>query len=107
MRAELANLRHSMLRWMKMGPRMGSEFWLGRANGSPGIGIIHSCGGDSAQPLPMIYQIKHGLINCKNTKPKMSSLLVLKRVYGLEIQSVMLVFSTGFLYYCPTNLLFG
>jgi hypothetical protein len=38
-----------MLRWMKMGPRMGSEFWLGRANGSPGIGIIHSCGGDTAQ----------------------------------------------------------
>jgi hypothetical protein len=46
---ELADLRHSMLRWMKMGPRMGSEFWLGRAKGSPGIGIMHSCGGDSAQ----------------------------------------------------------
>ena len=31
-----------MLRGTKMGPRMGSEFWEGRANGSPGIGIIDS-----------------------------------------------------------------
>ncbi len=30
----------------------------------------------------------------KDTKPKMSSLLVFNRVYRLEIQSVMLVFST-------------
>jgi hypothetical protein len=30
----------------------------------------------------------------------MSSLLVFNRVYRLEIQSVMLVFSTGFLNYC-------
>jgi hypothetical protein len=33
----------------------------------------------------------HGLINYK---PKMSSLLVFNRVYRLDIQSVMLVFST-------------
>jgi hypothetical protein len=37
----------------------------------------------------------------------MSSLLVLNRVYRLEIQSVMLVFSTGFVIYCPSNLLSG
>ncbi len=35
---------------------------------------------------------RHGQINYKDTK--MSSLLVFKRVYRLEIQSVMLVFST-------------
>ncbi len=28
-------------------------------------------------------------------------------VYRLEIQSIMLVFSTGFVNYCPSNLLFG
>jgi hypothetical protein len=34
----------------------------------------------------------------------MSSLLLeFKRIYGLEIQSVMLVFSTGFANYCPSN----
>jgi hypothetical protein len=35
----------------------------------------------------------------------MSSLLVFKRVYRLEIQSVMLVFSTSFVNYYPYNLL--
>jgi hypothetical protein len=35
----------------------------------------------------------------------MSSLLGFNRVYRLEIQSVMLVFSTGFVYYCHSNLL--
>ncbi len=31
----------------------------------------------------------------------MASLLVFNRVHRLEIQSVMLVFSTGFVNYCP------
>jgi hypothetical protein len=33
----------------------------------------------------------------------MSSLLVFNRVYRREIQSVMLVFSTGFVNYCPST----
>jgi hypothetical protein len=33
----------------------------------------------------------------------MSSLLVFNGVYRLEIQSVMLVFSTGFVNYCPPS----
>jgi hypothetical protein len=37
----------------------------------------------------------------------MSSLLVFNRVYRLEIQSVIWVFSTGFVNYCPSNLLSG
>ncbi len=37
----------------------------------------------------------------------MSSLLVFNRVYRLEILSVMLVFSTSFVNYCPSNLLSG
>jgi hypothetical protein len=37
----------------------------------------------------------------------MSSLLVFNRVYRLEIQSVMLVFSTSFVKYYPSNLLSG
>jgi hypothetical protein len=37
----------------------------------------------------------------------MSFLLVLNRVYSLEIQSVMLVFSIGFVNYGPSNLLSG
>ncbi len=47
----------------------------------------------------------HGLINNKDTKPSMSSSMVFNRVYGLVIQSVMLVFSTSFVKYCPSNLL--
>ena len=35
----------------------------------------------------------------------MSSSRVFNRVYRLEIQSVMLVFSTGFVNNCPSNLL--
>jgi hypothetical protein len=35
----------------------------------------------------------------------MASLLVFKRVYRLEIQSVMLVFRHSFVNYCPSNLL--
>jgi hypothetical protein len=37
----------------------------------------------------------------------MSSLLVFNGVYMLEIQSVMLVFSTGFVNYSTSNLLSG
>jgi hypothetical protein len=37
----------------------------------------------------------------------MSSLLVFNRVYRLETQSVILVFSTGFVKHCPSNLLPG
>ncbi len=51
-----------------------------------------------------------GLNYYKDTKSKMSSLLVLSRVYRLEIpeiQSVMLVFSPGFVNYCLSNLLSG
>ncbi len=36
----------------------------------------------------------HGPNNYKDIKPKMSSLLVFIRIYRLEIQSIMLVFST-------------
>jgi hypothetical protein len=36
-----------------------------------------------------------------------SSLLVFKRFYRLDIKSVMLVFSTGFVKYCTSNLLSG
>ncbi len=53
----------------------------------------------------MTYQ--HGLINYKDTKPELSSLLVFNKVYRLEIVSVMLVFSTSFVNYCPSNLLSG
>jgi hypothetical protein len=38
----------------------------------------------------------HGLINYKDTKTINVSLLVFNRVYRLELLSVMLVFSTGF-----------
>jgi hypothetical protein len=41
--------------------------------------------------------LTHGPNNYKDTKPCMSSLLVFSRVYRLEMQSVMLVFSNGFL----------
>ncbi len=47
-------------------------------------------------------------ITIKTPNPKgMSSLLVFNRVYRLDIQSVMLVFSTGIVYHCPSNLLSG
>ncbi len=49
----------------------------------------------------------HGVNNYKDTKPYMSSLLVFNRFYKLEKQSVMLILSTGFLNYCPSNLLSG
>ncbi len=52
----------------------------------------------------LIISPSHGLNNCKDTKPEMSSLLVFNRVYRLDIQSVMLVFSTDFVNYCPSNL---
>jgi hypothetical protein len=48
--------------------------------------------------------LKHGLNNCKGTKPQMSSLMAFNRVYRLEIQSVMLVFSTGFVDYWSSNM---
>ncbi len=55
------------------------------------------CAFQSAQNLAIMTPTKeshcHGRRNCKDTKPSMSSLLVLNRVYRLEIQSVMLVFS--------------
>ncbi len=49
----------------------------------------------------------HGLNNYEDTKPLMSSLLVFNRVYKLEIQSVMLAFSTGFVNYCLSYPLSG
>jgi hypothetical protein len=49
--------------------------------------------------IPFAFELekmhrKHGPNNDKDTNPKMSSLLVFNRVFRLEIQSVMLVFST-------------
>jgi hypothetical protein len=41
------------------------------------------------------------------TKTLMSSVMVFNGVYRPEIQLVMLVFSTGFVNYCPSNLLSG
>jgi hypothetical protein len=46
----------------------------------------------------------HGINNFEDVKPSMSSLMLFNRVDRLEIQSVMLVFSTGFMNYCPSNL---
>ncbi len=43
---------------------------------------------------PACELLPHGQRNYKDTKPEMSSLLVFNRVYRLEIQSVMLVFSS-------------
>jgi hypothetical protein len=43
----------------------------------------------------------------KKPNPKMSSLLMFNRVYGLEIQSVVLVFSTPLVNWRPSNLLTG
>ncbi len=54
-----------------------------------------------------IIVLKHGLDIYKDTKLEVSSLLKFNRVYRLEIQSVMLVFSTGFVDYCPSNFLSG
>jgi hypothetical protein len=44
-----------------------------------------------------------GTWNYKDTKSKMSSLQVFNRVYRLEIQSVMLVFSTPLVNCCPST----
>jgi hypothetical protein len=41
----------------------------------------------------LIHTFTHGPNNYTDTKPLMSSLLVVRRVYRLEIQSVMLLFS--------------
>ncbi len=49
----------------------------------------------------------HRLINYKDIKPWMMSLLLFNRVYRLEIQSVLLVFLTGIVNYCPSNLFSG
>ncbi len=43
----------------------------------------------------------------RGTKPWMSSFLVLNRVDRIEIQSVMLVFSTTLVNYCPSDFLTG
>jgi hypothetical protein len=45
-------------------------------------------------PEDTVQCAHHGPNNYKDTKPIMSSLLVFNRVYRLEIQSIMLVFST-------------
>ncbi len=52
-----------------------------------------------------LLNVHHGPINYKDTKPYVSSLLLFNRVYRLGIQSVMFVFSTSFVNYCPSNLL--
>ncbi len=49
------------------------------------------------------YQVKHGLINYKDTKPYRCLHWCLSWVYRIEIQSVMLVFSTGFCELLPSN----
>jgi hypothetical protein len=54
--------------------------------------------------LPMVAAMDNLAIKTPNPKCR---LYLCNRVYGLEIQSVMLVFSTGFVNYCPSNLLSG
>jgi hypothetical protein len=44
-------------------------------------------------------------ITIKTPKPKCRLYWCLIEFYGLEIQSVILVFSTGFVNYCPSDLL--
>jgi hypothetical protein len=58
------------------------------------ITVYKCCRCPASRSGPEVYY--HGLNNYKETKLLMSSLLVLIRVYGLETQSVMLAFSTGF-----------
>jgi hypothetical protein len=50
---------------------------------------------------------RHGPNIYKDTKPLMSSLLVFNRVYRLEIQSVILLFSTPLVNQLPSKLLAG
>ncbi len=54
--------------------------------------------------LGFVYPLLHGPNNHKDTITEMSSLLVFNRVYRLEIQSVMLVFSTPLFNQRSTNL---
>ncbi len=51
--------------------------------------------------------LKHGPNNYTDTKHLMSSLFVFNRVYRLEIQSVMLVFSAPLVTISPANLFTG
>ncbi len=51
-----------------------------------------------------ICRERHGLNNFKDTKPQMSSLRVFNRVNIRKIQSFLLVFATGFVNQCPSNL---
>ncbi len=53
------------------------------------------------------HEVDHGPNNYKDTKPSMSSLLAFNIVYRPELQSVILVFSTGFVKHCPSILLPG
>jgi hypothetical protein len=60
------------------------------------------------QPVVLGRGCGHRLNNYEDTpNPKMSSLLLFTRVDRLEIQSVMLVVSTSFVNYCPSNLVSG
>ncbi len=85
-------------------PDMELDFFTGsRIQGSkkppdPGSG--------SAILLKIHYDTgNYGRNNYKDTKPYMSSLLEFNRAHRLEIQSVMLVFSTPLVKYCLSNLL--
>jgi hypothetical protein len=60
------------------------------------------------QPVTEILQVVPKS-NCDIRGPieLIQHFLVFNRVYRLELQSVMLVFSTAFVNYCPSNLLSG
>ncbi len=58
-------------------------------------------------PAPPVLTLNPWTKYYKDTKLETSSLLEYNRVYRLEIQSVILVFSTGFVKQCPCNLLPG
>ncbi len=67
------------------------------------LGSVLKGGGGALSRLMPWYPV----LNYEDTKPLMSSLLVFNIVYRLKIQSVMLVSSTAFVNYCPSNLLSG
>jgi hypothetical protein len=59
---------------------------------------------NSSQIPHIFFGLKHGRYNYEDTKSQMSSLLVFNRVYRLERQLVMLVFSTQLCEYCPSTI---
>jgi hypothetical protein len=70
---------------------------VGRHQGSSLLAV------GSLRGMRMCITSIHGRRNYKDTKPEMSSLLVFDKFYRLEIQSVMLVFSTPLVNCCPST----